>query len=278
MINKDNIKDILIEKVNTFNQVKPTHKMYDDVREFLLENYDYRNLSETIWNIVNDFPDNKCKECGGISYFHTFNVGYKPFCCVKCSNVFKGKDKELSEKIARGVSKFNQSAPKEFWLARTETHQETIRNESDERRERKKREKSEYMKRVHAERCPAEKLRIENRIRSSLENSGHWVPEDQQTDYYKYKSMVYYFTNKNDIESLPHFEKRGMAFIEGAYHLDHKFSIYKGFKKGILPSIIGSLGNLEFIPAIENLSKGRSCSISKEELLSSFNGLKIGDF
>lgn len=310
MFNKDNIKDILIEKVNTFKQVQPSNKMYDDVREFLLDNYNYRTLLETIWNIVNDFPNNKCKECGEISKFYSFNVGYKPFCNVKCSNVFKGKDKELSEKIARGVTKFNQSAPDEFWTSRTETHRETIRNQTEEHKEKKKIEKSERMKRMHSERCDEIKNIIYNKISESVKNSPSAKAQrieraklgaaalqfkrslmtekelkefnsrfgspdiigNRREEYKKYLKLVSYYTNK-ELHKVKNIELRGED-----YHLDHMYSRKQGFLDNICPKIIGNNNNLEIITAKENLSKGSDCSITKEDLMSSFNELKIGDF
>lgn len=74
---------------------------------------------------------------------------------------------------------------------------------------------------------------------------------------------VYYWTSKNDLTQLENYEKRGLL----GYHLDHKYSITEGFKNKILPKIIGSMRNLEFIPCQENVKKGTRCSISLEELL-----------
>jgi hypothetical protein len=56
------------------------------------------------------------------------------------------------------------------------------------------------------------------------------------------------------------------------YHLDHKFSVIKGFIEGISPEIIGSIYNLEIIPRIDNVRKNSGCSITKEELLEKYYG------
>lgn len=84
--------------------------------------------------------------------------------------------------------------------------------------------------------------------------------------YQKYKSDVIKITNKQPIEKLEFFDKRGLCGVEGAYQLDHKFSISEGFKQGIEPEIIGNIVNLEFIPWEENLNKGVKCSITENEL------------
>jgi transposase-like protein len=87
------------------------------------------------------------------------------------------------------------------------------------------------------------------------------------TEYKKYKREVWVETNKQPINTLNNYDKRGLNGKEGVYQLDHKFSIFEGFKQNIKPEIIGNINNLEFIPWEENLSKGVGCSITKEDLI-----------
>ena len=47
-----------------------------------------------------------------------------------------------------------------------------------------------------------------------------------------------------------------------------KFSIFDGFKIGILPAIIGSIHNLEMIKYDQNIRKSKKSSISLDFLLS----------
>jgi len=84
--------------------------------------------------------------------------------------------------------------------------------------------------------------------------------------YKKYWNSVISITNKQPIDGLINSDKRGFTGVNGAYHLDHKFSIFEGFKQGVDPELIGNITNLEFIPWEENLSKGSNCSITLEEL------------
>ena len=90
---------------------------------------------------------------------------------------------------------------------------------------------------------------------------------DKIDEYYKYELAVKRITNKQPIENLINYDKRGKSGVNGAYHLDHKFSIIEGFKNNIKPEIIGSINNLEFIPWEENLLKRAKCSITKEQLI-----------
>jgi hypothetical protein len=73
-----------------------------------------------------------------------------------------------------------------------------------------------------------------------------------EINYKKYKSII-------NPRNLP----RG----RNEYHLDHKFSIYEGFRRGILPYIIASVNNLEMLMESENISKSKSCSITEKQLI-----------
>ncbi|MFN5417943.1 MAG: hypothetical protein ACK5B9_12870 [Flavobacteriia bacterium] len=70
-----------------------------------------------------------------------------------------------------------------------------------------------------------------------------------------YKKEVWDVTNSQNLSLLPDFDKRGFK----SYHLDHKVSIYYGFKNNILPETIGFIDNLRMIPYKENMIKGVKC-------------------
>lgn len=50
------------------------------------------------------------------------------------------------------------------------------------------------------------------------------------------------------------------------YHIDHKYSIFEGFKNNIPPEILSAKENLEPILGSKNCSKQSKCSITKNEL------------
>ena len=90
-----------------------------------------------------------------------------------------------------------------------------------------------------------------------------WLPDDPQyEEFKKYRRRVYYWTEKNDLTQLEHYEKRGRT----SYHLDHKYSIAEGFKNNVSPKVIGHIANLEFLPHKVNESKGTKCSLTLEKL------------
>lgn len=86
-------------------------------------------------------------------------------------------------------------------------------------------------------------------------------------EYYKYELKVLKITRQQPIKMLPNYEKRGNSGVDGAYHLDHKYSIIEGFKNNVKPELIGNIKNLEFIPWEKNLNKRTKCSITLEELI-----------
>lgn len=89
--------------------------------------------------------------------------------------------------------------------------------------------------------------------------------------YIKYKIDVTSVTTKQSIQSLLNHDKRGITGVNGAYQLDHKYSIYYGFKNNVPPEIIGNIVNLEFITWEENRLKHSNCSITLEELYQKYN-------
>ncbi len=101
--------------------------------------------------------------------------------------------------------------------------------------------------------------------------NGKW-----DNDLYKlYRSEVQkvtYHQYKHNQEIVnPNNYKKG----NNEYHIDHLYSVYKGFKNNIPPYIIGSYHNIRLVTREENLSKGCKCSITKEELHNRyFNGIK----
>ena len=106
------------------------------------------------------------------------------------------------------------------------------------------------------------------KTRETREKLNHWVTLENLSLYKLYKREVYRITNSMNISSLNNIDKRGMAGVNGKYHLDHKFSIIEGFKQDIDPNILAHYKNLQMIPERKNIQKGSKCSITFQELLS----------
>jgi hypothetical protein len=71
----------------------------------------------------------------------------------------------------------------------------------------------------------------------------------------RYRYKVDSLTRNQPIHLLENFNKRGRAGVDGAYHLDHIVSVWKGFHKKIPPEKIANIKNLRFIPWRENQKK-----------------------
>lgn len=125
----------------------------------------------------------------------------------------------------------------------------------------------------------------DRRIQSNIDNHGSWekyrehmrckmgigeFSDFDRESYQDYSRLAWFYTNQNDLDLLENFDKRGRLDLrEDAYHLDHKFSMLEGFRQNIPPEVIGSIHNLEMIPAADNIAKSDRCSITFGELLAS---------
>lgn len=87
-----------------------------------------------------------------------------------------------------------------------------------------------------------------------------------ETEWKLYKRMVKKFTRQTYKKYKNEINPKGLELSVHGYHLDHKFSIFEGFKNCILPNIIASKYNLEIIPCNENWIKKITCSVSKKKL------------
>ena len=74
-------------------------------------------------------------------------------------------------------------------------------------------------------------------------------------EFIKYRNEVTRITNKQPIYLLENYEKRGKAGIDGAYHLDHIISVWKGFHNKLTSKQISDISNLQFIPWLDNQKK-----------------------
>jgi hypothetical protein len=102
-----------------------------------------------------------------------------------------------------------------------------------------------------------------NEWRLKMESGGYFTPLELKSDFEKYKQSVWNYTRKNNLSILENYNKRGRS----NYHLDHKYSITKGFLDNIPPKILGCIHNLEMLTHKKNIVKNSKCSISKEKLL-----------
>jgi hypothetical protein len=111
---------------------------------------------------------------------------------------------------------------------------------------------------------PSKNPKVQIKISKALRQ----ISSSEKEEFKRYYYRVMYRTKQSSTKVL-NIDKRNYK----TYHLDHKYSIVKGFKEKIPSEIIGSVVNLEIISAANNLKKGASCSITKKELLEMYEKL-----
>lgn len=99
----------------------------------------------------------------------------------------------------------------------------------------------------------------EQRLQGIAKRNGYQTYEEYQStlsDWEKYKDEVWRITNSQPLQLLENFDKRGPSGQEGAYQIDHMYSVLKGFKNAVPPALIGHIDNLQMLPWLDNLKKG----------------------
>ncbi len=101
-----------------------------------------------------------------------------------------------------------------------------------------------------------------------LKRTGYTYAEFQKKRpaFKKYHQQVRSITQSQPLHLLNDYDKRGKAGQDGAYQIDHKFSVIEGFKQGVDPRVIGHISNLHMIPWEANMIKQGECWISLSEL------------
>ena len=99
----------------------------------------------------------------------------------------------------------------------------------------------------------------EQRLQGIAKRNGYQTYEEYQatlSDWERYKNEVWRITNQQPLTLLENFDKRGVSGVDGAYQIDHIYSVLKGFKNQVPPALIGDIKNLQMLPWLENLTKG----------------------
>lgn len=244
-----------------------------------------------------------CKICNALTKFENIQVGYKNTCSHKCGGIYHRKklaaDPVKHEKFANTVS-VNQT---KIWKDRkasgddiviAETIRKTIKTQYALMSDKEKQEKCGWLNKLSKEEKEywiAEVMTntgahkwwktatinekqpvIDRRNASKL---GITIDEylsryDNLDDYDKYRWYVWILTERTYKENKHTIDPHNMRGPE--YHLDHKFSVVRGYHLQIDPKIIASVHNLEILPASDNSRKGGKCSINIETLMEMCNG------
>jgi hypothetical protein len=85
-----------------------------------------------------------------------------------------------------------------------------------------------------------------------------------------YYIKVWVITESQPLKKLKNSDKRCFRG-KNCYHLDHIVSISHGYHNKISPEKIGSLSNLRFIPATDNMKKSHKLTEESHKVLRKFN-------
>jgi hypothetical protein len=140
---------------------------------------------------------------------------------------------------------------KNYWNSKSEEDQTDI----------KKRMVS-TLKDTVSKRTIEEKRELGKRMSDAYIKCGLATPIEDRDKFQEYRNKVGLESSRHEIHLLENFDKRGPK----EYHLDHKYSVFEGFKNNVPIEIIGHICNLEMLRYDENTSKGEKCSITLEEL------------
>jgi len=178
----------------------------------------------------------------------------------------KLKERQSTFSLEKCIEKYGKEKGLEVFNERQEKWQETLNSKSQEEIDDMNRRKN-----YSIYKNDSELKKIRSKIKNTRIKRGLQLSDEQLSDFEVYSKRVWIYTRANNLSLLSNFDKRGRIDLKNdAYHLDHKFSIYQGFKNNIPPWIIGSIYNLEMIPATKNCGKGGKCSLDKDSLFSSF--------
>jgi len=109
---------------------------------------------------------------------------------------------------------------------------------------------------------------VKEKEKQSRIKKGTQIPDDKLTDFELYRKKVRNYTHKykkilyNNWNGLDFYDNENIIEYKKLHynndfypHVDHKVSIFEGFKNKIDPSIIGNIDNLCITKRINNLSK-----------------------
>lgn len=247
-----------------------------------LKKYDITN--EEVYLIYHDLEKPYCEECGEPLKYKSFQIGYL---INSCNNSCPGTIKRREQTVLKNhgvLNGFQTDKSKEKILERYGVDNPFLSSDvqkiCSEKMSKTKNsiEWKETTGKLSAQKCSNTKnsiewketvgAKIKEKMRSTNESNGKWIPLDNKTEFQLYKREVWAETNNQNLEQLENYDKRGRIDLDpNAYSLDHKFSIYEGFKQRISPKIIGNIKNLIMLPWHENRDKGRECSITLEEII-----------
>lgn len=167
-----------------------------------------------------------------------------------------------------------------IWLERQHKWQETLNSKSEDEKREMNQKKNYWntkssedqadiknrmvstLKETVSKRTLEEKREIGKRMSDGQVRCGIATPIEDRDKFQEYRNQVGLESARYNLHLLENFDKRGPL----EYHLDHKYSVFEGFKNNVPVELIGHICNLEMLRYNENTAKGGKCSITLDEL------------
>lgn len=288
-----------METTQIIQEIKELHKKYEDSPSIfgmrgsqILKKYNYyvhddnknKITRKTLYNIIHDITESpKCEICGKDSIFRDYKRGYSPACSASCMTKIQFKNQEPMSKERKELMVSRVKATK---LERygDENYNNSENNKRVWTEEQKEKSKKTCLKRYGVENISQletikdkkKKTTIskygklwpnidQKKVRKIMEMKGRWIPLSEKEDFLIYRQIVDKLTLRIS-KNIKNIELRGVH----KYHIDHRYSVYQGFKDNICAHVIASEYNCEMIPCKENWSKNSDCSITKEDLFKNY--------
>lgn len=262
----------------------------------------YKISKEEIYCIYNDISIPQCKAigCSNIPKFISFVKGFHKFCSSKCSN--NDKDKKIlgvnnTDYSANGKKISESLNKKDNWDEVTEKRKNTCRKiygfdfavQSPEVKQKmintnlsrhgcefstqtesmKKKSKETKLNRYGYE-YYNNPIKIKKNEKRTKILSGFWIKDEDRNDFNRYSKLVRTLSEKNFKKYYNIINPDNLTRSYDDYHLDHKISIFEGFKENIPIFIIASKENLQMLFSKENILKSKKSIYDINEIILDF--------
>jgi len=238
--------------------------------------------------------DRKCKNCGKIfwsskkyihsEYCHICRKNHKK--CKICGKEIFVQARTCSKKCAYELRKesWKKSCGEEHNFSKNSTsrkkwEENLFKNEGIinvwQRDSVKEKCKKTHIKNLGVEN-PSQSILIKKKVRNTFVEKGLWTPFKELTEFQIYRYNVWQITMNNVRKYQSNLLKFRKEFNKNKIYkeklaIDHKYSIFDGFKYKISPEIIGSIVNIQLLTVSENSSKNSESHITLQKLLNDYN-------
>lgn len=123
-----------------------------------------------------------------------------------------------------------------------------------------KKTRNRMSKSMMGDKNPSKRVEVKEKIRNTLvgrycgNKNPNWRDRRTIKKWKRYIMDVWNVTRNQPLHTLENFDKRGYK----QYHIDHKISIYEGFKRNISVKKIGNIKNLQMLWWKDNIKKNRN--------------------